>query len=109
MARKSVNVLTGEVIEAVSLDELCRSCGVQSTWIVELIDEGILEPEGVDPSTWRFSAISITRTRIAWRLHQDLGVNRPGIAVALDLLDQRRDMHVQLQRLLHGLEGEDRD
>ena len=64
MARKSVNVLTGEVIEAVSLDELCRSCGVQSTWIVELVDEGILEPEGVDPSTWRFSAISITRTRI---------------------------------------------
>ena len=67
MAKKSLNVVTGEIIEAISLQELCRSCGVQSAWVVELVDEGILEPEGADQSAWRFSAVSITRTRIAWR------------------------------------------
>ena len=109
MAKKTLNVLTGEIIEAMNLRELCCSCGVQSAWIVKLVDEGILEPEGADPSTWRFSAISITRTRIAWRLHSDLGVNRPGIALALDLLEQRRDMNLHLQRLVRSLERDDRD
>ncbi len=109
MAKKTLNVVTGEIIEAMSLQELCRSCGVQSAWVVELVDEGILEPEGADQSAWRFSAVSITRTRIAWRLQNDLGVNRPGIALALDLLEQRRDMNLHLQRLMRSLEREDQD
>ena len=108
MAKTTLNVVTGEIIEAMSLQELCRSCGVQSAWVVELVDEGILEPEGTDPSTWRFSAVSITRTRVAWRLQHDLGVNRPGIALALDLIDERRDMYRHLQRLMRSLEDSDR-
>lgn len=99
MAKHPASVVAGEVIEVVSLAELCRSCGVQSEWVVELVDEGILEPQGSDPSAWRFSAISITRTRVAWRLQHDLGVNRAGIALALNLLDERQELHVHLQRL----------
>lgn len=99
MTKLPLNVLAGEVVEVVTLAELCRSCGVQSDWVVELVDEGILEPQGSDPTAWRFSAISITRTRIAWRLQHDLGVNRAGIAVALNLLEERQELHIHLQRL----------
>ncbi len=103
MARHPVTV-AGEVIEVVTLAELCQSCGVRSEWVVELVEEGILEPQGSDPSAWRFSAVSITRTRIAWRLQNDLGVNQAGIAVALNLLDERQTLRVHLQRLERSLD-----
>ena len=99
--RKTVPV---EVIERVTLAELCQSCGVRSDWVVELVNEGILEPKGPNPASWQFSAISITRTRIAWRLQNDLGVNRAGIAIALNLLEERREMHNRLQRLQRSLD-----
>lgn len=103
MTKHPVKAVAGEVIEVVSLAELCQSCGVQSEWVVELVDEGILEPQGSNPSVWRFSAVSITRTRVAWRLQHDLGVNRAGIAIALNLLEERRELHVHLQRLERSL------
>ncbi len=71
MAEQSSRTRRGEVVETLTLAELCRSCGVHAEWIVELVDEGILEPEGTDVSSWRFSGISIVKTRTAWRLRQD--------------------------------------
>jgi chaperone modulatory protein CbpM len=107
MAKRSLKVVPGELIEVVTLSELCQSCGVQSDWIVELVDEGILEPRGSTPSAWRFSAISITRTRIAWRLQHDLGVNQAGIAIALNLLEEQQELHLHLQRLERSLGSDD--
>lgn len=99
MTKHPVKAVSGEVIEVVTLEELCQSCGVQSNWVVELVEEGILDPKGPEPTAWRFSAISITRTRVAWRLQHDLGVNQAGIAIALNLMEERQELHVQLQRM----------
>ncbi len=107
MSRDSLKVLTAEVVEAVSLTELCRSCNVQSAWVVELVEEGILEPVGSAPENWRFSSISITRTRIARSLQHELGINSPGIALALDLLQEREQMRLHLQRLEQALTSSD--
>ncbi|MCY6379444.1 chaperone modulator CbpM [Hoeflea prorocentri] len=96
---KTTKVVSAEVIEAVSLAELCRSCGVRAEWVVELVDEGILDPAGQAPAGWRFSAISITRVRTAWRLYHDLGVNKAGIAVALNLIDEREQLQQAVKRL----------
>lgn len=96
---KRTKVVSAEVVEAVSLAELCRSCGVRAEWVVELVDEGILDPMGQAPARWRFSAVSITRVRTAWRLYHDLGVNKAGIAVALNLIDEREHLQQVLKRL----------
>ena len=101
--------ISGEMVDVLTLSELARSCGVQSSWIVELVEEGILEPQGPDPSAWRFSDVSLTRVRVAWRLQQDLGVNRAGIALALDLLEERQELRLHLRRLQYGLNISDRD
>ncbi len=99
MARRASKAVSGELVEVVSLAELCRSCGVRAEWVVELVEEGILEPEGTAPARWRFSAVSITRVRTAWHLQRDLGVNKAGIAVALNLMDECEQLHHLVRRL----------
>jgi chaperone modulatory protein CbpM len=98
MAKKPSSTVAGEVIEVLSLSELCRSCGVRADWVIELVEEGILDPAGRDPTAWRFSATSIRRTRTAWHLQRDLGVNRAGIAVVLNLMEERDELTIRLRR-----------
>ncbi len=71
-----------------SLRELCTLCKVHAQFIQDLIDEGILSPQGQNPREWRFAAIEIKRIQISIRLQQDLRINLPGTALALDLLDE---------------------
>ena len=99
MVKRTSQTVSGELVEVVSLAELCRSCGVRAEWVVELVEEGILEPEGSAPARWRFSAVSITRARTAWHLQRDLGVNKAGIAVVLNLIEERESLNHLLRRL----------
>ena len=39
MAKRTSKTVSGELVEVVSLAELCRSCGVRAEWVVELVDE----------------------------------------------------------------------
>ena len=105
MAKQTSRVLSGEVVEHFTLVQLCRSCGVHAEWIIELVEEGILAPEGIDASTWRFSHVTIAKARTARRLQQDLGVNFAGIAIALNLMDERQELQSRLQRMERALEG----
>ncbi len=85
-----------DVIEALTLAELGRFCHAETDWIIELVEHGILEPGGLSQIEWRFTGINILRARKARRLSQDLGLNMAGIAMVLDLLEER-------DRLLHEL------
>ncbi len=71
-----------------SLRELCNVCEVHAQFIQDLIDEGILSPQGGNPQEWRFAAIEIKRIQVTIRLQADLRINLPGTALALDLLEE---------------------
>lgn len=71
-----------------SLAELCSTCDVRQELIVEIVAEGIVEPLGTDPTEWRFSGLALTRVQRVLRLQRDFGVNLPGAALALDLLEE---------------------
>jgi len=64
-----------------SLRELCNLCKVHAQFIEELIDEGILSPQGQNPREWRFAAIEIKRIQVSIRLQTDLRINLPGTAL----------------------------
>jgi len=72
----------------ISLTEVCRFCRVDHHRIEEMIQEGVLTPAGSAPQEWRFSAQEVKRIQVTIRLQRDLGVNLPGAALALDLLDE---------------------
>ncbi len=90
-----------------SLRELCSMCKVHAQFIQELVDEGILSPQGRYPHEYRFAAIEIKRIQISIRLQDDLRINLAGTALALDLLeeiDELRRSKRQLERL-HALKS----
>jgi chaperone modulatory protein CbpM len=74
---------------SLTLREVCHACGVHAEYVVELVAEGVLQPApGIDVRAWRFDGIAVTRIQRALRLQNDLGLNRPGVALALELLDE---------------------
>lgn len=99
MAKK---ILTGVIVEEsaeLSLTELSRACSTSTEWLVELVEEGVLEPAGRQQTQWRFSGTSLKRARTARRLHDDLKINLAGVALALDLIEEVEAMRERLRRL----------
>ncbi len=82
-----------------TLRDLCRACSVHAERIIELVEEGILEPAGTDIIEWRFTGTSLIRARTAIRLQQDLHINTAGVALALDLMDEIEELRRQLSAL----------
>ncbi len=81
-----------------SLNDLCRACSSSAEWIIELVEEGVLEPTGYQQTQWRFSGNSLQKAHTAMRLQRDLGVNLAGIALALDLLNEINTLQARLCR-----------
>jgi chaperone modulatory protein CbpM len=90
--------LIGEIIEEsadLSVADLCRLAAVDERHIVEFVEEGVLHAVEIDATEWRFNGTALRRVRVALRLERDLGLNVPGVALALELLEEleqlRRD------------------
>jgi chaperone modulatory protein CbpM len=71
-----------------SLTEICRIVGVQEQLVVEIVEEGIVEPLGGSRGDWRFTGLAVTRIQRVVRLQREFEVNLPGAALALELLDE---------------------
>jgi len=86
------------------IGELCAHLSVERSWVVELVDAGVLEPRGPLPDAWSFPASALLRARASVRLVDDLGVNLAGVAVILDLIDERRRLERRVEELERLLE-----
>jgi chaperone modulatory protein CbpM len=82
-----------------TLNDLSRVCSSSAEWIIELVQEGALEPIDYQQAQWRFPATSLQRVRAARRLQRDLNINLAGIALALDLLDEIETLESRLRQL----------
>ena len=89
-------ILEEEVV--LSLAEICRAAQLPAERVIELVQEGIVEPIGENSESWNFRGVSLRRIRCAQRLGEDLGINTPGVALALDLLDELRYLRAQLRQ-----------
>lgn len=100
--KESVTVFVeGEIVEEdveFTLVELCRASGASEEQLTLWIAEGAIEPQGTTPREWRFSGAALRRVRTARRLAQDLEINAPGIALALDLLDEINALRARSRR-----------
>ncbi len=95
-------VLSGIVLDeetVLSIGDLCHACSRHAEWVVELVDEGILQPAGRNQEQWRFPGTSLQRARTAMRLQQDLQINLAGVALALDLMDEIESLRALVCRL----------
>jgi chaperone modulatory protein CbpM len=81
-----------------TLDELCRACRAAEDQVRVWVVEGVLTPIGDAPHEWRFAGASLRRARLALTLSRELEVNPPGVALALDLLDEIETLQASLRR-----------
>lgn len=101
--------LSGIVLDEehlLTLTEISQACAVQTGYIIELVDEGLLTPERSsetrpqgEPHFWRFTGEQMRRARVASRLQGDLGINLAGVALALQLLDEIEELRERLEAL----------
>jgi len=100
MTASNEKTLAGELYDdssEITVIELCRVCAVDAQLVDELIAEGILEPTDSSPGTTVLPFSSVRRTRTVIRMQRDLGVNLPGAAVALDLIERIHALQARIR------------
>ncbi|MBF0264698.1 MAG: MerR family transcriptional regulator [Gammaproteobacteria bacterium] len=95
---------TGIIVEDheyLSLVKICRYCCLPAESIITMVERGMIEPinSSVSYSLWQFPASSLIRIKTALRLQRDLEVNLAGAALALELLDEIKQLRRQLANL----------
>lgn len=102
MSKTVINYLECQVVEEdihLTLFELCQATHASEETITSLVLEGVLEPFGQQPQEWQFSGPSLRRAKLAQHLNEDMEINTPGIALALDLLERIETLQAQLVRM----------
>ena len=72
---------------------------MESERIVEMVDEGVVTPEGLEMHAWRFTSVHMRRVRRALRLQRELELDLAGAALALELLEQIEALRARLHAL----------
>ena len=98
--------MSTQVIEAIILDdeqsltlvELSKACNVHAEWVLELVDEGIIDPLQQDSLHYHFPSTCLRKALTVKHLQHDLGINLAGAALVLDLKQEidRLRSHVTL-------------
>lgn len=95
-----VKIHKGRVLEEeedLTLMELCRICRASPESVIEMVNEGILDPHGIRPSGWRFPFPAVERVRKVQHLQRDLSVNLAGAALALQLLEKIAELESRMK------------
>lgn len=97
---KELLIISGTVLDEtmrLTLFELCEFAKVSPERVIEMVEEGVLEPQGASVYNWVFDTRALKRLQIAIRLQQDLGVNLSGSALVLDLLEEMETLRQQVR------------
>jgi chaperone modulatory protein CbpM len=82
-----------------TLADLCCACSVHDQQIIELVDAGVLEPQGREPAGWIFAGASLHRASKALRLQRDFDIGLAGAALALELMDEIESLRFRLRAM----------
>ncbi len=99
MTDKEIIVTSGTILDentSFTLIELCRYGKTSAEYIIEMVEEGILDPKGKTELEWRFDALALKRLQTAQRLQRDLRINLPGTALVLELLEEMDELRQRL-------------
>lgn len=102
MGDRELSVISGVILDETitfSFEEICHISGLKAGDLIAMVEEGLLEPYGATPQTWRFSAATLYRAQTAYRIQRDLHINLAGAALALELLDELRELRARIRAL----------
>lgn len=82
-----------------TLREIVEISNIEETVIVEMIEHGIIEPQGQSLPQWVFISSDLIRFKKAIRMHRDLNINWEGISLALNLMDELNELRQMVSLL----------
>ena len=100
MTQTNITWIEGSIVENelhMTIVELSHASRTPEELIMSWVSEGVLSPSGSTPQDWRFSGDSLRRAKTAAHLTHDLELNVPGVALALELLDEIAQLRTRLQ------------
>lgn len=84
----------------IAATEICALCRLDLDVVLELAAHGLISPREA-AGQWQVPAAALPRLQVAGRLMRDLGLNAPGAALALELLEAQRELERRIRRLEH--------
>jgi len=92
-------IVSGELIDeaTLSLEELARACSVESDWVVERIESGLLADGSPYMASWRFTSRDLARARRMCRLERDFEAAPELAALAVDLIEENQRLKERLR------------
>ncbi|HZF23668.1 MAG TPA: chaperone modulator CbpM [Burkholderiales bacterium] len=84
------DILTGVLLDEVALnaEDLARACAVESRWVVERVEAGLLGSASVKTVEWRFVSADLARARRLAALERDFDANQELAALVVDLIEE---------------------
>lgn len=98
----SLEQVTAEIITfgRIRREEVCTRLGIGEDMLEVCLQWEIIQPPEPDPEGMMlFPEDAIDRLSRGLRLHRDLGINWPGVSVALELLDRIEELEQQIHNL----------
>jgi len=70
------------------MKSFCQAVDIAPAFVIEIVEHGIVEPQGRTPDDWLFDEQAPAIARRAAKLHRDLALEWEGVALALELLEE---------------------
>ncbi|MGH8389044.1 MAG: chaperone modulator CbpM [Pseudomonas sp.] len=95
--------MSSPLIVQLDMAEFCEATDLSDVYVIEIVEHGILEPQGSAPKDWRFTDYELTLANRAAKLRHDLELEWEGVALALDLLEEVRELRAENRMLRQRL------
>lgn len=92
------------LIVQLDMETFCEETDLTVACVIEIVEHGILEPQGRDPGDWRFDDFELSIAKRAVKLRSDLEIDWEGVALALELLEEVRQLRAENRMLKQRLE-----
>mgnify|MGYP003700556703 CR=1 FL=1 len=86
------------------LSEVCHELNLPREACEELVELGIVQPQGKRPEEWAFDITSVSVIRRASRLRRDLDLDWSAVALVVNLLEERDQLRAELETLQQRLD-----
>ena len=95
--------MSSTLIVQLDMERFCEEANLPATYVIEIVEHGIIEPQGHAPEAWRFEDYELVIAQRAAKLHQYLELEWEGVALALDLLEEVQHLRSENRRLKQQL------
>ncbi|WP_207865627.1 MULTISPECIES: chaperone modulator CbpM [Pseudomonas] len=95
--------MSSPLIVQLDMAEFCEAADLSDVYVIEIVEHGILEPQGAQPREWRFTDYELVLAKRAAKLRRDLELEWEGVALALDLLEEVQELRAENRMLRQRL------